>query len=95
MIAANHMVNLGLKDVGYEYVNSTWVNTLKELLLTRLVDDCWSVKNARNASNNRIIPDPTKFPDGIAGVAEQVHELGLKIGIYSSESLLSSFPPFL
>ncbi|CAI7609383.1 unnamed protein product [Penicillium bialowiezense] len=22
MIAANHMVNLGLKDVGYEYVNS-------------------------------------------------------------------------
>lgn len=54
-------------------------------VLISLVDDCWSVKNSRNASNNRIIPDPSKFPDGIAGVADQVHALGLKIGIYSSE----------
>jgi len=28
------------------------------------------------------MPDPTKFPNGISGVAEQVHALGLKIGIY-------------
>jgi alpha-galactosidase len=35
-------------------------------------------------SDHRIIPDPSKFPDGISGVAEQVHRLGLKIGLYSS-----------
>ncbi|KAJ5321836.1 Aldolase-type TIM barrel [Penicillium brevicompactum] len=69
MTAAIHIVNLGLKDLGYEYVN---------------IDDCWSVKYARNASNDRIIPDPSKFPNGINGVAKQVHDLGLKIGIYSS-----------
>lgn len=31
-----------------------------------------------------MIPDPAKFPDGISGVAKEVHDLGLKIGIYSS-----------
>lgn len=43
----------------------------------------------RNTTTQRIIPDTTKFPDGISGVASQVHDLGLKIGIYSSEF----FPP--
>lgn len=32
----------------------------------------------------QIIPDPDKFPDGISGLAEKVHALGLKLGIYSS-----------
>ncbi|KAK5797380.1 hypothetical protein VI817_003671 [Penicillium citrinum] len=67
--AANEMVKLGLKDLGYEYVN---------------IDDCWSVKNTRDTTSHRIIPDPSKFPDGISGVASQVHSLGLKVGIYSS-----------
>lgn len=31
------------------------------------------------------MPDPTKFPDGISGTADQVHNLGLKLGIYSSK----------
>ncbi|OQD60188.1 hypothetical protein PENPOL_c026G04470 [Penicillium polonicum] len=69
--AATEVVNLGLKDLGYEYIN---------------IDDCWSVKNTRDKNTNRLIPDPSKFPDGISGVAEQVHKLGLKIGIYSSAS---------
>ncbi|CDM29779.1 hypothetical protein DTO013E5_6138 [Penicillium roqueforti] len=69
LTAANEVVNLGLKDLGYEYIN---------------IDDCWSIQNTRDNSTNRIIPDPSKFPDGISGVAEQVHDLGLKIGIYSS-----------
>ncbi|KAF8210185.1 glycoside hydrolase superfamily [Mycena galopus ATCC 62051] len=38
---------------------------------------------ARNSTNHQIIPDPTKFPSGISGVASQVHALGLKFGIYS------------
>ncbi|KAJ5177268.1 uncharacterized protein N7482_003145 [Penicillium canariense] len=69
MTAANEMVKLGLKDLGYEYVN---------------IDDCWSVKDTRNLTTKRIIPDTSKFPGGISGVADQVHDLGLKIGIYSS-----------
>jgi alpha-galactosidase len=72
MTAANEVVNLGLKDLGYEYIN---------------IDDCWSVKSGRDASTQRIIPDPEKFPDGISGLADQIHNLGLKVGIYSSESL--------
>lgn len=37
----------------------------------------------RDAATNRMVPDPTKFPNGISGVASQVHALGLKLGIYS------------
>jgi alpha-galactosidase len=48
------------------------------------VDDCWSVQTGRDNITNQIIPDPDKFPDGISGTANQVHALGLKIGIYSS-----------
>ncbi|KAL9711461.1 hypothetical protein Ac2012v2_004532 [Leucoagaricus gongylophorus] len=67
LAAANQFVSLGLKNAGYEYIN---------------IDDCWSVISGRDSSG-RIVPDPTKFPNGISGVASQVHALGLKIGIYS------------
>ncbi|KAK0225861.1 glycoside hydrolase [Armillaria fumosa] len=67
LAAANSFIDLGLADVGYEYIN---------------IDDCWS-KTTRNSTTHRIIPDSTKFPNGISGVANQVHALGLKIGIYS------------
>ncbi|KAJ6499346.1 glycoside hydrolase [Mycena sanguinolenta] len=67
LAAANQFVSLGLKAAGYQYVN---------------IDDCWALP-ARNATNHQIIPDPTKFPHGISGVASQVHALGLKFGIYS------------
>lgn len=48
------------------------------------IDDCWSVKAGRDNTTGRIIPDYTKFPDGINGTAVKIHDLGLKIGIYSS-----------
>ncbi|KAG6920247.1 hypothetical protein DXG01_005016 [Tephrocybe rancida] len=66
LAAANQFVSLGLKDVGYEYVN---------------IDDCWS-SMARDSATKKIVPDPTKFPNGIASLATQIHALGLKIGIY-------------
>ncbi|RDI78301.1 hypothetical protein Vi05172_g11760 [Venturia inaequalis] len=56
-------------DAGYEYVN---------------IDDCWSVKGSRSNITNRIQVDLTKFPSGIDGLAKKVHDMGLKIGIYSS-----------
>ncbi|PMD32714.1 glycoside hydrolase family 27 protein [Hyaloscypha variabilis F] len=69
LTAANQLVSLGLKDVGYEYVN---------------IDDCWAVKTGRDNLTGQILPEPTKFPSGISGVADQIHTLGLKVGIYGS-----------
>lgn len=45
------------------------------------IDDCWALK--QRGSDGRIVPDPTKFPEGITGVADYVHSRGLKLGIYS------------
>ena len=44
------------------------------------VDDCWQTKS-RDANGN-LVPDPVKFPDGIKAVADYVHSLGMKFGIY-------------
>lgn len=64
---AKLIVDYGLKDLGYHYV---------------VLDDCWS--DGRNASNNNsIIPDATKFPRGMAAVADDIHALGLGFGMYS------------
>lgn len=46
------------------------------------LDDCWALP-ARDATG-RLVPDPQRFPDGIAGVAAYVHARGLELGIYSS-----------
>lgn len=48
------------------------------------IDDCWSDKDKRDESTGRLLPNLTRFPEGIKGTADKVHELGLKIGIYSS-----------
>ncbi|KAL9616886.1 MAG: hypothetical protein Q9160_008275 [Pyrenula sp. 1 TL-2023] len=66
--AAQALVDTGLRDAGYSYVN---------------IDDCWSIRDGRDA-NNHIIPDTARFPDGIKGLADQIHAMNLKIGIYST-----------
>ncbi|XP_058164831.1 alpha-N-acetylgalactosaminidase isoform X2 [Dasypus novemcinctus] len=43
------------------------------------IDDCWIGK--RDAKG-RLVPDPKRFPNGIAHLADYVHSLGLKLGIY-------------
>jgi alpha-galactosidase len=45
-----------------------------------VIDDCWQVE--RDADAN-IVPDPQRFPGGIKPLADYVHSLGLKFGIYS------------
>lgn len=65
----NLFVSLGLKDLGYTYVN---------------IDDCWSDKvNQRDSTTGQIRPDEKKFPQGIKHTADEIHKLGLKLGIYS------------
>lgn len=43
----------------------------------------------RGNETQQLIADPVKFPDGISGLAEQIHSMGLKIGIYSSAGTLT------
>jgi alpha-galactosidase len=45
------------------------------------IDDCWSTKN-RDANGN-MVPDPSKYPNGISAVATYVHSKGLKLGLYT------------
>ena len=44
------------------------------------IDDCW-MASSRDAAGN-LVADPTRFPDGIKPVADYVHSLGMKLGIY-------------
>ncbi|CAE7204426.1 unnamed protein product [Rhizoctonia solani] len=72
--AADALVSLGLKDAGYTYVN---------------IDDCWSNITGRDTGTKRIKPDLNKFPNGIKGVADYIHSLGLLIGIYGDAGTLT------
>jgi alpha-galactosidase len=45
-----------------------------------VIDDCW---HGPRDANGFITADPQKFPSGIKALADYVHSLGLKFGIYS------------
>ncbi|NMP37073.1 MAG: glycoside hydrolase family 27 protein [Clostridiales bacterium] len=64
---ADAMVDLGLRDAGYEYL---------------VIDDCWS-KRERDPESGKIVPDENKFPNGMKAVSDYVHSKGLKFGMYS------------
>ena len=46
-----------------------------------IIDDCWAQRE-RDAQG-KLVPDPEKFPRGIEAVADHVHGLGLKLGLYA------------
>ncbi|KAH3781719.1 alpha-N-acetylgalactosaminidase-like [Dreissena polymorpha] len=45
-----------------------------------IIDDCWLA--SERDLNGLLQPDPDRFPSGIAALADYVHQLGLKFGIY-------------
>jgi alpha-galactosidase len=45
-----------------------------------VIDDCWQVDRDKDGN---IVADPQRFPQGIKALADYVHSLGLKFGIYS------------
>ncbi|XP_069680372.1 alpha-N-acetylgalactosaminidase-like [Periplaneta americana] len=45
-----------------------------------IIDDCWL--STERDSEGRLQPDPNRFPSGIKALADYVHSLGLKFGIY-------------
>ena len=46
-----------------------------------IIDDCWVA--GRNKTTGELYPDPTRFPSGMAALADYVHTQGLKLGIYT------------
>ena len=63
---ADAMVDSGMRDAGYEYVN---------------IDDCWQAEERDDDGN--VLADPERFPSGMKALADYVHGLDLKLGIYS------------
>lgn len=50
-----------------------------------VIDDCWAEKE--RDENGKLVPDKTKFPDGMKAVSDYVHSKGLKFGMYSCAGL--------
>lgn len=46
-----------------------------------IVDDCWSLKE--RDKNGKLVADPEKFPHGMKYLADKIHKMGLKFGMYS------------
>lgn len=44
------------------------------------IDDCW---HGTRDENGFIQPDPQRFPSGMKALADYIHSLGMKLGIYS------------
>lgn len=79
--AADAMVNTGMIDHGYSYVN---------------IDDCWSAKPGSKDSSllvgprdeNGMINSNNRFPD-MKAMTDYIHMKGLKAGIYTSPGRLT------
>ena len=52
-----------------------------------MIDDCWSLK--QRDKNGRLQPDPEKFPNGMKAVADALHEMGFKFGMYGCAGTLT------
>jgi alpha-galactosidase len=82
---ALQFVSLGLRDVGYEYVNidvclsSTAIYSFSPYRCAS--QDCWALQD-RDSETSEQVPDRSKFPRGMKPLADDIHILGLKIGIY-------------
>src|SRR3989442_3137876 len=51
-----------------------------------VIDDCWQV--SRDATGT-IVVDQQRFPNGMKAVADYVHSVGLKFGIYSDAGTMT------
>ena len=54
---------------------------------TVTIDDCWMQKRRDQAGDLQV--DPKRFPQGMKAVADAVHGLGLKFGIYEDAGYLT------
>lgn len=68
LLTAQKIKELGLLELGYEYV---------------VMDDCYALKE-RDNSTGKIVADPEKFPNGLLNLSTSLHDMGFKFGMYSS-----------
>lgn len=52
-----------------------------------VIDDCWCLHERDEAG--RLVPDPIKFPRGMKALAEDIHALGFRFGMYSCAGVLT------
>lgn len=78
------MKSNGMQDLGFVYVNM--VRPCAAAIFRRVFecraesqDDCWA--SHRN-STGALTADPLRFPSGIDGLANWLHDLGFKLGVY-------------
>ncbi|KAF9055972.1 glycoside hydrolase [Panaeolus papilionaceus] len=62
-----------MKNLGFLAAGYNYVN----------IDDCWLTKS--RTADGHLIPDPTRFPNGMKKVADYLHNLGFKAGIYQDQ----------
>jgi alpha-galactosidase len=51
------------------------------------IDDAWSTRSRGNGS---LVPDPSKWPNGITPVAKKIHDAGLKLGMHHRQAYEST-----
>lgn len=95
---ADIIVANGLDAVGYKYIfiDEGWGYKLQNESdhFVQNPDGSWkrtSDDTIVRDANGVKLADATKFPNGIAAVADYVHSKGLKLGIYSSPGPLTCF----
>jgi hypothetical protein len=44
------------------------------------IDDCWALRNRTTAGV--LVPDPSRWPNGMKAVADYVHSQGMMLGLY-------------
>jgi alpha-galactosidase len=66
-----------VKSLGLDKYGYNYVN----------VDDCWMSVN--RTADGHIQADPERFPSGMKALADYVHSLGLKFGLYSSAGTMT------
>ncbi|MFB9833015.1 NPCBM/NEW2 domain-containing protein [Actinoallomurus acaciae] len=71
------------EDIMLETARSLVSNGLAKLGYNYVnLDDCWMATT--RSSDGELQADPTRFPHGIKWLADQIHAMGLKLGIYES-----------
>ncbi len=80
------------KNINEELILSTAETLVKEGYLSAgynyvIIDDAWSLRE--RDKNGNLVPDSEKFPHGIKFLADKLHSMGLKIGIYSCAACLT------
>jgi len=71
---ADALVSSGMRDVGYEYVH---------------LDDRWQDPRQPRSRTGQLQADKRRFPRGIKPLADDIHDRGLRFGIYTVANVLA------